>query len=75
MKRIWKRFLLAEFRPTVALCEGRAKMFRFASRPSTGTLRESELVRILAERAGIPLYSIEASYDAGPRGAIAFLRS
>ena len=65
IERLW-----AEFKPTVALCEGRAKMFRFASRPATGTLRESELVRILAQRNGVPLYSLEPSYDAEVKGLL-----
>lgn len=65
IERLW-----AEFRPTVALCEGRARMFRFASRPATGTLRESELVRILAQRDGVPLYSLEPAYEAEVDGLL-----
>jgi hypothetical protein len=65
IERLW-----AEFRPTVALCEGRARMFRFASRPATGTLRESELVRILAQRGGVPLYSLEPAYEAEVNGLL-----
>jgi hypothetical protein len=45
-------------------------MFRFASRPATGTLHESELVRILAQRNGVPLYSLEPSYDAEVNGLL-----
>lgn len=65
IERLW-----AEFKPTVALCEGRARMFRFASRPATGTLHESELVRILAQKSGVPLYSLEPSYDAEVNGLL-----
>jgi hypothetical protein len=65
IERLW-----AEFQPTVALCEGRARMFRFASRPVSGTLRESELVRILAQRGGVPLYSLEPAYEAEVNGLL-----
>lgn len=65
IERLW-----VEFKPTVALCEGRAKMFRFASRPATGTLSESELVRILAQKSGVPLYSLEPSYEAEVNGLL-----
>ena len=58
IERLW-----AEFQPTVALCEGRARMFRFASRPATGTLHESELVHILARRGRTTLLA-----RAGVRG-------
>jgi hypothetical protein len=66
IERLW-----AEFRPTVALCEGRASMFRYARRPTTGTLHESELVRILAHRDGVPLYTLEPEYEAEVRGLLA----
>ncbi len=59
IERLW-----AEFQPTVALCEGRERMFRFASRPESGTLRESELLRILAQRDDVPIYSLEPTYEA-----------
>jgi hypothetical protein len=65
IERLW-----GDFQPTVALCEGRARMFRFASRPATGTLRESELVRILAQRDGVPLYSLEPTYEAEVKGLL-----
>lgn len=65
IERLW-----TEFQPTVALCEGRARMFRFASRPATGTLHESELVRILAQRGGVPLYSLEPAYEAEVNGLL-----
>ena len=65
IERLW-----AEFKPTVALCEGRASMFKYASRPATGTLRESELVRILAQRSGVPLYTLEPEYDAEVSGLL-----
>lgn len=65
IERLW-----AEFKPTVALCEGRASMFKYASRPATGTLRESELVRILAHRSGVPLYSLEPEYEAEVNGLL-----
>jgi hypothetical protein len=45
-------------------------MFRFASRPATGTLHESELVRILAWRGGVPLYSLEPTYEAEVEGLL-----
>jgi hypothetical protein len=53
----------AEFQPTVAFCEGRARMSRFASRPSSGPFSESTLVRILAYRSGVPLYTLEPPYE------------
>lgn len=59
-----------EFQPTVALCEGRERMFRFASRPKTGELSESRLVRILAYGSGVPLYSLEPSYEAEVAGLL-----
>jgi hypothetical protein len=65
IERLW-----AGFQPTVALCEGRARMFRFASRPATGPLHESELVRILAQRGGVPLYSLEPAYEAEVDGLL-----
>jgi hypothetical protein len=65
VERLW-----AGFQPTVALCEGRARTFRFASRPATGTLHESELVRILAQRDGVPLYSLEPAYEAEVNGLL-----
>jgi hypothetical protein len=65
IERLW-----AEFQPTVALCEGRARMFRFASRPMSGMLRESELVRILAQRGDVPLYSLEPAYEAEVNGLL-----
>lgn len=65
IERLW-----AEFQPTVALCEGRARRFRFASRPATGTLHESDLVRILAHRGGVPLYSLEPAYEAEVDGLL-----
>lgn len=65
IERLW-----AEFKPTVALCEGRASMFKYASRPATGTLRESELVRILAQRSGVTLYTLEPEYDAEVSGLL-----
>ena len=45
-------------------------MFRFASRPVSGRLRESELVRILAQRGGVPLYSLEPAYEAEVNGLL-----
>lgn len=58
IERHWK-----DFAPTVALCEGRARFFRFASRKATGTLRETDLTAILARRAGVQLYSLEPTFD------------
>ena len=58
IERLW-----AKFQPTVALCEGRARMFRFASRPTSGPLGEWKLVRILARRGDVPLYSLEPAYE------------
>ena len=52
-----------QFKPTVALCEGRARMYRFASRVETGHLSESELVRILAYQNGVTLYTLEPTYS------------
>jgi hypothetical protein len=54
----------AEFRPTVALCEGRARLSRFATRPAQGPFDESTLVRILARQAGVPLYTLEPESEA-----------
>ena len=59
-----------QFKPTVALCEGRARMFRFASRNQTGRLSESELTRILANQSGIPLYTLEPTYEAEVAGLL-----
>ena len=61
LKEIEKRW--KQTQPTIALCEGRARMSRFASRPDTGTLSESSLVRILANRNGVQLYSLEPTYE------------
>lgn len=52
-----------QFKPTVAFCEGRERMYRFASRPESGVLSESRCVRILAYQNGIPLFSLEPSYS------------
>jgi hypothetical protein len=65
IERLWK-----EFRPTVALCEGRARTFRYASRPETGELTEWQLVRILAQRDGIRLYTLEPAYEAEVKGLL-----
>lgn len=51
-----------DFRPTVALCEGRERMNRFASRPISGTYSESQLVRTLAYRSGVKLFTLEPEY-------------
>ncbi len=53
----------AKFKPTVALCEGRARAFRYARRRSTGRLSESDLTRILARQSGIPLFTLEPTYE------------
>jgi hypothetical protein len=58
LERLW-----SEFRPTVAFCEGRERMNRFASRPNAGPFSESKLVRILAYRSGTNLYTLEPSYE------------
>jgi hypothetical protein len=60
----------AEFQPTVALCEGRARMSRFASRPTTGELSESALTRILAYRHWVPLYTLEPPYEVEVAGLL-----
>lgn len=60
----------ADFKPTVALCEGRARMFRFASRRKTGTLSESDLTRILANQNGVPLYTLEPTYEVEVAGLL-----
>lgn len=60
----------AEFNPTVALCEGRARMFRFMSRPKSGKLSESELIRILANRNGVRLFTLEPAYEVEVTGLI-----
>ncbi len=52
-----------DFKPTVAFCEGRKRMYRFASRNESGTLSESDLVRILAYRDGVELYTLEPTYE------------
>lgn len=59
-----------EFYPTIALCEGRSRMYRFSSRPKTGHLSESELVRILANQNRIPLYTLEPEYEAEVEGLL-----
>ncbi len=59
VERLWD-----EFKPTVALCEGRQRMFRYTARNRTGGLAESELTRILAWRHGVPLYTLEPTYEA-----------
>lgn len=53
----------AEFQPTVAFCEGRERMSRFASRPESGSFSESRLVRILAFRDGVTQYTLEPTYE------------
>lgn len=57
LERLWR-----DFRPTVALCEGRERMYRFASRPNEGPYSESRLVRTLAYRTGVKLYTLEPEY-------------
>ena len=61
LKEIEKQW--ASFNPTVAFCEGRSRHFRFASRPATGTLSESDLVRILANQNGVKLFTLEPRYE------------
>lgn len=58
LERRWK-----DFRPTVALCEGRERMNRFASRPDSGPYSESRLVRTLAYQSGTTLYTLEPEYQ------------
>ncbi len=58
IERLW-----AEFKPTVALCEGRARMFRYQWRNQAGALTESDLTRILARKSGIPAYTLEPTYE------------
>lgn len=65
MEKLWK-----EFRPTVALCEGRERLFRFMSRPESGHLSESQLVRILAQGSGVPLYTLEPALEAEVAGLL-----
>lgn len=60
----------AAVKPTVALCEGRARMYRYASRNRTGKLSESELTRILANQSGIPLYTLEPTYQSEVQGLL-----
>jgi hypothetical protein len=45
-------------------------MNRFSSRPTSGSLSESTLVRILAYRAGVPLYTLEPPYEAEVAGLL-----
>jgi hypothetical protein len=59
-----------EFRPTVALCEGRSRLYRFSTRPTSGSLSESTLVRILAWRGGVGQYTLEPTYDAEVSGLL-----
>jgi len=59
-----------EFKPSIALCEGCARMFRFATRPESGKLSESELTRILANRNDVPLYTLEPTYEAEVAGLL-----
>lgn len=66
IERLWR-----EFRPTVALCEGRGAQFRFDRRPTTGGFTEPRLVGVLARRSGVPLYSIEPAYADEVRALIA----
>ncbi|MEM8679646.1 MAG: hypothetical protein AAGF97_09875 [Planctomycetota bacterium] len=51
------------FQPTVALCEGRSRLSRFATRNKTGRLSESDLIRILANQHNVPLYTLEPTYE------------
>jgi hypothetical protein len=60
----------SEFRPTIAFCEGRARMNRFSRRPTSGSLNESTLVRILAYRGSVPLYTLEPPYEAEVAGLL-----
>lgn len=52
-----------EFRPTIAFCEGRARRNRFESRPTSGPYQESSFIRFLAHRDGIPVYTLEPTYE------------
>lgn len=68
LKEIEKRW--NTFKPTVALCEGRKRMFRYASRPASGTLSESDLLRILAYQNDVPLFTLEPPYESEVAGLL-----
>lgn len=59
-----------DFRPTVALNEGRSKVFRFAS-TSIGGISDPKLAYVLARRDGIPIYSLEPTYETEVQGLLA----
>lgn len=53
IERLW-----GEFRPTVALCEGRTRRFVWMPRAETGRFTESDLVFVMARRSGIDRKSV-----------------
>lgn len=59
IERLWD-----EFRPTVALCEGRTRRFVWMGRAETGRLTESDLVFVMARRSGISCLSLEPTSEA-----------
>lgn len=56
------RILWAQFAPTVALNEGRSRYFFFASE-ALGGVSDPKLTYMLAQRDGIPIYSLEPTYQ------------
>ncbi len=59
IERLW-----GEFRPTVALCEGRTRRFVWMPRAETGRFTESDLVFVMARRSGIDCLSLEPTGEA-----------
>lgn len=77
LRRAWE-----QFRPTVALVEGRMGFFVGTARQGVGVFGEGATVYALAKRAGIPLYTLEpplereiaALDECGDRNQIAMFR-
>lgn len=77
LRRVWQ-----EFRPTVALVEGRMGFFVGTARQGVGVFGEGATVYALAKRAGIPLFTLEpplereiaALDECGDRTQIAMFR-
>lgn len=58
LRRVWK-----EFRPTVALVEGRMSFFVGTATQGVGVFGEGAMVYAMAEDDGIPLYTLEPSLE------------
>ncbi len=57
LRRDWEAFA-----PTVALNEGRSRYFRWSTE-LIGGISDPKLAHILARRSGIPIYTLEPSYE------------